>query len=290
VGLVAPPIVDTRAYFRPVSRELVALLRELAPADWQRPTLAGSWRVRDVTSHVVDTICRRLSFHRDGLTPPPPRQPIANEQDFVAFINSLNKDWVEATERLSPRVLTDLFERVSGDLADFIEALPLDAPALFPVSWAGEQQSAGWFDVGREFTELWHHQQQIRLAVGARPLANSRYLHAVIAIAIRGLPHAYRAVQAPDGTSVTLLVDGEAGGEWTLQRQATRWTLSSGHDPAATTTVRISDDNAWRLLFNALDVATASAALREPQASAALQVTGNAELARPLLQARSVIV
>jgi uncharacterized protein (TIGR03083 family) len=281
VGLLAPPIVDTRAYFRPVSSELVGLLRRLQPADWQRPTLAGSWRVRDVASHLVDTMCRRLSFHRDGLTPPPPRQPITSEQDFVAFINGLNKEWVDATARLSPRLLTDLFETVSGDLADFMEALPLDAPALFAVSWAGEQQSAGWFDVGREFTELWHHQQQIRIAADAPPLADSRYLHAVIALAMRGLPHAYRDVNAADGASLTLLVDGDSGGAWTLQRGHQGWTLWEGRDGTPTTTVRVSDDNAWRLLFNAL---------REPAASTALDIIGDAALARPLLRARSVIV
>lgn len=281
MGLAPPPIVDTRGYFRPVTAELVRLLRQLEPQHWHKPTLAGSWRVRDVTSHLVDTICRRLSFHRDALTPPPPRQPITSEQDFVAFINGLNKAWVDATERLSPRVLTDLFEKMSGELADFMEALPLDTPALFPVSWAGEQQSAGWFDVGREFTELWHHQQQIRLAVDATPLADPRYLHAVIAIAMRGLPHAYRDVPAAGGASLALLVEGDSGGEWTLQRDRQRWTLWQGRDGTPTTMVRVSDDNAWRLLFNAL---------REPQATAALEIIGDAALARPLLAARSVIV
>lgn len=281
MGLAPPPIVDTRAYFRPVAVELARLLRALEPQQWQQQTLAGSWRVRDVTSHLVDTMCRRLSFHRDGLTPPPPRQPLTSEQDFVAFINSLNKEWVDATERLSPRVLTDLFEKVSGELADFMEALPLDAPALFAVSWAGEQQSAGWFDIGREFTELWHHQQQIRIAVGAPPLTDPCYLHAVIAVAMRGLPHAYRDVNAPDGASLALLVDGESGGEWTLQREAERWTLWEGCDGTPTTTVRVSDDKVWRLLFNAL---------HGSDASAALDVTGNTDLARPLVRARSVIV
>jgi hypothetical protein len=44
-------------------------------------------------------------------------------------------------------VLTDLYERASREAADWFESLPLEAPALFPVSWAGEQTSAGWFDV-----------------------------------------------------------------------------------------------------------------------------------------------
>ena len=37
--------------FRPLLAELVALLRSLAAADWERPTVAPDWRVRDVAAH-----------------------------------------------------------------------------------------------------------------------------------------------------------------------------------------------------------------------------------------------
>ena len=130
---------------------------------------------------------RRLSFDRDRLPPPAPRRPISGERDFVAFINELNREWVEAARRLSPRVLTDLHASVSLDLAAFFEQAPLDAPALFGVSWAGESESKAWFDIGREFTEQWHHQAQIRDAVGAPAASNPEWLRAVLAIAMRGL-------------------------------------------------------------------------------------------------------
>jgi hypothetical protein len=178
-------------------------------------------------------------------------------------------------------VLTDLFEKASADLADWFEALPLDAPALFGVSWAGEQASAGWFDVGREFTELWHHQEQIRMAVGAPSLADPKYLHAVIEIAMRGLPHAFREVRAEPGQTVVIDVGGPAGGRWTLGREAERWTLHEGEPVVATARVRLSDQAAWKLLFNALG---------EREAIEAVVVEGQPELATPLLRARSVIV
>jgi uncharacterized protein (TIGR03083 family) len=272
---------DTRPLFRPVSSELVSLLRRLTPPDWHRPTLAGHWVVRDVVAHLVDLTFRRLSFHRDGMTPPPPPRPIDSERDFVQFINWLNAQWIDVAKRFSPRVLTDLLEEGSTDLADWFEALPLDAPALFGVSWAGEQMSEGWFDVGREFTELWHHQEQIRVAVGAPSLADSRYLRAVIEIAVRGLPHAFRAVPAESGHTVLIDVSGPAGGQWTLSREAGRWTLHQGEPTSASTRVRFSDQTAWRLFFNALP---------EAQAIEAVQFEGQLELTRPLLRARSVIV
>jgi uncharacterized protein (TIGR03083 family) len=273
--------IDTRALFRPVSAELVALLRGLRHADFERPTVAGVWTVRDILAHLVDLTFRRLSFHRDGMPPPPPPRPITSEREFVEFINWLNAQWVSSARRFSPRVLTDLFERASSDLADWFEALPLEAPALFGVSWAGEQTSEGWFDIGREFTELWHHQEQIRMAVGARPLSDPRYLRAVIAVSVRGLPHAFRDVAAGPGETVFVDVTGPAGGQWTLTRQAGNWQLSGGEPAAATARVQVPDDAAWKLLFNALS---------EAEAARAIRIDGRAELAAPLLKARSVIV
>ena len=273
--------VDTRGMFRPVSGSLVALLRSLPPDDWLQPTVAGTWRVRDVVAHLLDTTLRRLSFHRDAMTPPPPQGPINSDRDFVAFINGLNARWVDAARRLSPRVLTDLYEHASVEAADWFEAQALDAPALFPVSWAGEQASANWFDIGREFTELWHHQQQIRMAVRAGALPDPRHLHAVIDIAARGLPHAYRNVVAEPGQTVVFDVTGPAGGQWTLVRHDDRWTLAEGEPASETARVRLGEDAAWKLLFNALP---------DKDVVGAVAVSGRVELASALLRARSVIV
>jgi uncharacterized protein (TIGR03083 family) len=275
------PPTDTRALFRPVAAELIPVLRSLSPDDWERPTIAGTWVVRDVAAHVLDVTMRRLSFHRDRLTPPPPSRPINSERDFADFINGLNAKWINACRRVSPRLLTDLIEKSTAELASFFEALPLEAPALFGVSWAGEQTSEGWFDIGREFTELWHHQEQIRLAVGAASLTDPRFLHAVLGIAVRGLPHAYRGVAAGEGDTVTIEAAGPAGGEWTIAHSSSAWRIHDGAPAAPTTRVRMSDDAAWRLLFNAL---------KGDAARAAVQIEGRADLAEPLLAARSVIV
>ncbi len=277
-----PPVpTDTRALFRPVSSSLVTLLRRLPSEQWERPTVAGTWVVRDIVAHLLDTALRRLSFHRDGMTPPAPPRAIASKRDFVGFINTLNAQWVTSATRLSPRVLTDLFERASAETADWFESLPLDAPALFPVSWAGQDTSAGWFDIGREFTELWHHQQQIRMAVGADALADPRYLGAVIDVAVRGLPHAFGDVSTTPGTTVAIDISGPSGGHWTLSREEQRWTLWRGMPTAATAHIRLDDHTAWKLLFNALP---------EADAARAVHIEGRTDLGRALLRARSVIV
>jgi uncharacterized protein (TIGR03083 family) len=276
------PITDTRFSFRPLMREFLELLRSLDNEPFERPTVAGAWRVRDVLAHLIDSALRRVSFHRDGHTPPPPPTPPTGEGEFVRFINGLNAEWVAAMRRVSPSVLVELFDLASARLADFIESLPPDAPPLFPVSWAGEDGNHGWLDIGREFTEQWHHQQQIRDAVGARPASDARWLHAVLAVALRGLPHAYRDTPAVTGTAIAFEIGGEAGGLWTLRRDADRWTLWGGApDSGESARIVMSDDTAWRLLFNALPAQRTGDVVR---------AHGDPALVGVLLAARSVIV
>jgi uncharacterized protein (TIGR03083 family) len=272
---------DTRALFRPLAAELVALLRSLPAEAWERPTVAGAWRVRDVTAHLVDVTLRRLSFHRDRHAPPSPSPPARTERDFAAFINGLNRQWIEAAARISPRVLIDLYEHAAAALADFTESFPDDGPALFPVSWAGEDNSAGWFDLGREFTEQWHHQAQVRDAVAAPPLPDPAWLHAVLLIALRGLPHAFRETHVEAGRALTLEITGSAGGVWTLKRDAGGWKLWAGQESGEAARVTMSDDTAWRLLFNALSPENAESLVAR---------SGDPAVFGPLLQARSVIV
>jgi uncharacterized protein (TIGR03083 family) len=271
---------DTRFFFRPLSDSLVTLLRGLPADAWDR-TAVGTWQVRDVVAHLVDVSMRRLSFHRDHLPPPPPPFPIESERDFVRFINQINADWVGASRRISTRQLTDLFEKSARELSDFVESRDADAPGLFGVSWAGEMESAGWFDIGREFTEYWHHGAQIRDAAGAAPVEEPAWIRATIEIALRGLPHAYRAHDAVDGTTLALDISGAGGGSWTLERSGGEWRLMAGAVDSPTARAAMTGEAAWRLLFNGLT--------RE-RAAEAIQITGDGALAAPLLNARSIVI
>jgi uncharacterized protein (TIGR03083 family) len=271
-------MLDTRPYFRPLTVDFLALLRSLSPGDWDRPTAARGWQVRDVVAHLTDTAFRRVSFHRDGHVPPPPLQG----DSLVTFINRLNAEWVLAMRRASPRVLVDLFALAATQLADWIEQLPLESPPLFPVSWAGEDGNQGWLDIGREFTEQWHHQMQVREAVGTPSPDPPEWLHAVLTVLLQGLPHAYREVVAAKGTTIHLSISGDAGSEWSLRRGSHRWHIESGPAADAAVTVSFSDDAAWRLLFNALPETAVEEQL--------ITWSGRDELILPLLKARSVIV
>jgi hypothetical protein len=106
-------------------------------------------------------------------------------------------------------------------------------------------------------------------------------LSAVIDIAMRGLPHAFHDVSAELGQTVAIDVSGPSGGHWTLIRNEERWALWRGEPPSATTSIRLTDQTAWKLLFNALP---------EGDAGHAVRIEGRPDLGRAFLHARSVIV
>lgn len=261
---------DVAALFAPLHRELMALLRGLHAEQWERPTVARAWRVRDVAAHLLDTQLRKVSAHRDG------HQFDAGDDDVLRLINRLNAGGVDFARRLSTRVLVELLAHSGAAVAEFVMTLDPQAPARFGVAWAGESESQNWMDTGREYTEWWHHQIQIRDAVGApRTLLEARWLEPLLDFSVRALPHAYRAVIAPEGTTLTIEVESFA---WTLARDHAAWHLYRGAASNPTTHVCIPADISWRMFYNA------------PFAREAVSVEGDASLAEPLFGVRSVMV
>src|ERR1700741_4248302 len=91
---------------RRVDQELTDLLSSLAPEEWDIPTIAPSWKVRDVASHLLDTVLRKLSMVRDSCYVE--AVEIRSPQDVVALVNRLNREGVTVYRRLSPQVLIDM--------------------------------------------------------------------------------------------------------------------------------------------------------------------------------------
>jgi uncharacterized protein (TIGR03083 family) len=264
----------------PLHQELIRLLRGLSLEDWERPTVAGQWQVRDVAAHLLDIDLRKLSVNRDGHLPAP-AEPIRSYEELVRFLNGLNAEWVGAARRLSPQVLIELLSFTGPLITELVTSLPPHEPSAFPVGWAGESESENWFDIGRDYTERWHHQMQIRDSVGAPLLLERRWLYPLLDLSFRALPHAYRNIHAPSGTAVTVRITGEAGGAWSLVRDGDRWQLYRGAAPDSAAMVALDPDSAWRLLYNALPAS---------QARQSARTEGDTSLAEPLFAMRSVMV
>jgi hypothetical protein len=54
--------VATLPLFAPLDDQLIRLLRTLEPGDWQKPTRAVSWTVKDIVSHLLDGNLRMISI------------------------------------------------------------------------------------------------------------------------------------------------------------------------------------------------------------------------------------
>lgn len=234
---------------RQVDERLVELLRSLEAEDWDRPTVAGSWQVRDIAAHLLDGALRKLSLARDGCLVEQPA--IRSPQDLIDFINRLNREGVAVYRRLSPAVTIDLMALTCKQFAAFHESLDPFARAAFSVSWAGEDASLNWFDTARELTERWHHQQQIRLATGREGIMTRELYHPVLDCFLRGLPYAFREVPARDGAAVTVEVAGPCGGVWVLVKYLEGWQRIAGEIPGAVHSdqarILIPQEIAWRV-------------------------------------------
>ena len=259
--------------------ELMTLLRGLNPDDWSRPTACSLWSVKDIAAHLLDGNLRRLSFGRDGQSTTPDAV-ISSHTDLVGYLNRLNAEWTAAARRISPRVLIDLLDFTSDQVHAFFRSLDPHGPALFPVAWAGEAASQNWFDIGREYTERWLHQQQIREAVGARGLTERLWLHPTLDIFVRALPFTYQGVNAPAGGSVRFEIEGDAGGVWTLIRGQDEWDLFTGSEARPAASVTLDQEAAWKLFSKGLDRESARRRVR---------IVGDTRLGEPVLSSLAVM-
>jgi len=265
--------------FEPLDQFLIELLESLSPDEWAKPTVAKKWTVKDVASHLLDGNIRALSVQRDrffGDAPP----HINGYNDLVAWLNQLNHDWVTATKRLSPEVLI-LLHKATGPLTSsyFASLNPWDE-ALFAVSWAGQSTSYNWMHVAREYTEKWHHQQQIRDATGKQGIMGEEFFLPLIDTYFKALPFAFRDTDAPEGTVVSCHITGHINKVWYLERQKDGWQIvqNPGNKPA--TVVAVDPDTAWKLF---------SKNIRPYEIGPKVKVTGDLSLAESVLNMVSVM-
>jgi hypothetical protein len=177
-----------------------------------------------------------------------------------------------------------LLEATGEEVAELFEVADPFGPATFPVGWAGGFDSPMWFDIAREYTERWHHQRQITLAVGRTTPIDARHLHyPVLDIFLRALPFTYRGVDAPEGTTVCVRVEGEAGGVWFVRMSEGGWRLLDEVPGRPAARVVIDQADAWRLFTKRTGRAAARA--RFP----GIRVEGDAGLGERVLEMVSIM-
>jgi uncharacterized protein (TIGR03083 family) len=271
--LVRPIFVND--LFEPMLERLLQLLRSLSGQEWGSATPRARWTVKDLALHLLGDEIGQLSRGRDkdfsSLLPP--------GTDLVERINRNNELWVEATRRMSPRLICDLLDVTGHQVVDYFKSLDLMA-MNGTVSWAGPDPAPVWLDVAREYTERWHHQQHIREAVGRPGLMEAEFLAPVLDTFVRALPYTFRAVSAPAGTAILFTVVGDAGHSWSLVRDEERWALFRGTPVAPAATITMDEQTAWKLFTKGI---------AKDKAKEHARVQGDETLAATLFDAVAII-
>lgn len=261
--------------FEPTLERLLQLLRQLSEPEWGLATPCAGWTVKDVALHLLGDDVGKLSMGRDQdrsyTLPPGP--------DFVSQINRQNAIWVEAAHRMSPRLACELLDLTGHEIVQYFKSL--DPMALGgPVSWAGPDPAPIWFDLAREYTERWHHQQHIREAVQQPGLMEAAFLAPVLDTFVRALPWTFRSVEAAEDTIVEIRITGDAGNSWFVIRKEAQWSLFTEVSSAPDAIVTLDQETAWRLFTKGIE---------KEKARERASVQGNRELAANVFEAVSII-
>ncbi|MGC4034670.1 MAG: maleylpyruvate isomerase N-terminal domain-containing protein [Chitinophagaceae bacterium] len=270
-------VIETIHLFPVVNDKLVEFLKSLSADDWKRQTVAKKWLIKDVASHLLDGNFRRIAMHRDGWFNVVGK--INSYADLVNYLNEINSDWVKATKRLSPQIIIDLLEQTNSQVYEiFLEMDPFSA-SVFPVDWAGESESKNWLDIAREYTERWHHQQQIRDAMNDNGILTKELYWPLLNIFMLAWPQACKEVSAPIGTVLKTKITGECGGDWYLVKNDNGWQLSEEIHNINSETI-IDASIAWKLF---------SKSIRKEEVKEFYSIQGDQELGATVLNMVSVM-
>jgi uncharacterized protein (TIGR03083 family) len=268
----------TAHLFPVLHARLIDLLCALEPGEWALPTVAGTWTVKEVAAHLLDTQERVVARVRGE--PLPPSSTIDSPAALAAFINRINAEGVARYSQMDPPELIDVMEQGAPLFAGYFQSLDPSGVAPFGVSWAGEQTSANWFHTAREYTERWHHQQQIRLATGRPGIITRELYHPVLDCFMRALPFSYREKAAASGALVRFIVTGECGGAWSLRRDESGWRLGDWASERAVSEITIPQEIAWRVFTKGIS---------RDEAHAQVHVSGDPELGLHLLATIAIV-
>ena len=244
-------MIDVLPLFPKLDSLLIEVLSGLSPEQWHKDTICKKWKVKDIAAHLLENGKKRLSIGLDGYLGFSPE--INNQDELLGHLNNLNAGRVNAYDRLNPAILISQLKTVQEELYLYFKDLDPAANAPFPVSWAGEKISDNRFDIAREFTERWLHQQQIRQAIGAQSLMNRDLYNPFLEVCMTALPYHFKDHIPPINTMILVEIVGDAGGTWKMVSGDQKWEFTLAERPADAH-VYIDQNIAWMLFSGGIDI------------------------------------
>ncbi|MEO6731273.1 MAG: maleylpyruvate isomerase N-terminal domain-containing protein [Ferruginibacter sp.] len=261
-----------------LEKKLMSLLTSLNPEDWQKPTIAKSWTIKDIVAHLLDGNVRVLSMLRDNYF----GESLGKKTsiNLIDYLNCLNADWVKAMKRVSPAILINLHQATGYRYNEYYASLDPFGKSPFAVDWAGEKESLNWMHIAREYTEKWLHQQQVRDVLNDKEIMTRELYYPFIDIFMLALPHTYRNVEATDGTLVRITIPSGIGGHWNIIAEGGKWILDNANQAKPVSEVIIDAGIAWKLF---------SKSIRPQEIKHSVQIEGDQQLGEIALTMISVM-
>ncbi len=235
-----------------VERErLLVMLQGLDENDWRRDTCCPGWNILDIATHIVGGDLGILARHRDqhfGTEPPPG----TDEASFIAWLDTLQTEWVQAARRMSPRLTIDLLRWTGPQIERLFDEEDSTATNAM-VSWASSRRVPAWLNQARELSEWWIHRQQIREALRQPSDLRADLARPVLDGLKWAYPKGLSKSDASNGADVEIRLTGpEVTLRWRLVREDGSWKFSERPSGPPDAFLTLSTDQAWRLLTNNL--------------------------------------
>lgn len=181
-----------------------AMLVDLDPADWERPTVAAGWAIRDHVSH--------LAYFDDAATLAA-RDPDAfreSARELLALGDDFPDQVADRYRAMPPEELHDWF--TSAREAFLREFAAIDPSVKLP--WYGPDMSAA-SSITARLMETWAHGRDIADTLGREPEPTERLRH-IAHIGARTLGHSFALRGRPlPAEPVYVALSGPAGDAWT---------------------------------------------------------------------------
>ncbi|HUZ25124.1 MAG TPA: TIGR03084 family metal-binding protein [Streptosporangiaceae bacterium] len=185
------------------SADLTAMLEPLTPGDWERPTPAAGWAIRDQVSH--------LAFFDEAatLTATDPDR----FQREAARLMAAGADFTEVVAREHRRLAPgELLDWLATARAEYLRTFAgLDPAARLP--WYGPPMSAA-SSVTARLMETWAHGQDVADALGVARVPTARLRHiahlGIVTMAFSFALHGQPVPTAPVAVQLT----GPDGDNW----------------------------------------------------------------------------
>jgi hypothetical protein len=120
----------------------------------------------------------------------------------------------------------------------------------------------------------------MRDAVNKPGLKEPKYLQPVLDTFAWALPHSFRQLSPPGGTSITLSIIGHTAGQWTIVWEKGEWGFFQGAPLDPDTRITLEEDIAWRLFTRGIG---------KDAARRLMTIKGDKNMAEPVIEMVSII-